>query len=138
VKGRERERERESTLRADIQTALSMNCTVRWIGFLDIVCFSPPSNIWPLDLNVLIWCDRYSPRNISRKICLQVSYGRWQFLPLSTVRSWSIFDMWVILMSSSLWTVEIKIKDSNKSYSSENSILSIFRFVLVLSWSRKI
>jgi len=66
------------------------------------------------DLNVLLWCERYSPRNISRKTCLQVSHGHWQFPPFSTVGSCLIFDTWVILMSFLLWTVEIGIRDFNK------------------------
>jgi hypothetical protein len=39
------ERERESTLRADIQMAISLNCIVGLVWFLDILWFSPPSNI---------------------------------------------------------------------------------------------
>jgi hypothetical protein len=45
MKAKERERERESTLRVDIQMAISLNCTVGLIWFLDILWFSPPSNI---------------------------------------------------------------------------------------------
>ena len=69
-----KERERESTLRAEIQTAISLNCTVTLVFGIYYTSHYPlTSNHW--DLNVLVRCERYSPHNISRKICLQVSHG---------------------------------------------------------------
>jgi len=107
-------KERESTLGAEIQTAISLNCTVTLVWFWDILYFSLPFNIWPFGSECSSSMWEYSPRNISSKIYLQVSHCLWSFPPLSTVESCSSLDMWVILMSSSLWTVEIRIIISDK------------------------
>ena len=87
---------------------------LHWFGFGIYYASHYPLTSDHSNLNVLVRCERYSTRNISRKICLQVGHGLWQFPPLATVGSCSSLDMWVILMSSSLWTVEIRIIDYDK------------------------
>jgi hypothetical protein len=112
VRERERERERvpwEYKLKWSYLRITPLDRVEFWIYY----AIHHPQTLDCWDLNVLVLCERYIPCNISRKTCLQASHGRRQFLPPSTIGSYLIFYMMVILMSSSLWTVEIEIKDSN-------------------------
>jgi hypothetical protein len=138
MKEKKRETVRECILRADIKTVISLYCIVGLVWFLVYYSSHHPltSDCW--DLNFLVWCERYSPRHISRKTCLQVSQGHWPFLPLSTVGSCSNLDMLVILVSSSLWTVEIWIRDFDKEVFIVEQYIVNFQVCLVLFRSRKI
>jgi len=102
-----------------------------WSGFWIYYGSHHPLTSERWDLNVLVWCERYSPRNISRKTCLQCP-------PLSTVGSCSNLDMLVILVSASLWTVEIGIRDFYKEVFIVEQYIVNFQVCLVLFRSRKI
>jgi hypothetical protein len=90
------------------------------------------------DEMALFSCERYSPHNISRKNCLQVSHGRWRFSPPSIIGSCLVWDMLVILMSSSCWTVEIEIRDSDEKLIIGEKYNVNFQVILVLFRSKEI
>ena len=94
------ERERESTLRAELKWPYLCISPFDWAGFgIDYDPHHPlTSDCW--DRKALVLCERNSPRNSSRKHCLHVSHGHWRFPLSSTVGSRSILDTLVILRRS--------------------------------------
>jgi hypothetical protein len=82
-----RERERESTLRAETQPIISPYFTIGLAGFW--IYYAPhhplTSNRW--DQRIWFCVSDIVFATFQEKTYLQVSHGRWQFPPSSTVGS---------------------------------------------------
>ena len=93
-------RERESTLRVETQLTISPYFTIGSAGFW--IYYAPhhllTSDRW--DQRIWFCVSDISFATFQEKTYLQVSHGRWQFSPSSTVGTWYIWDMLVIWMSS--------------------------------------